>query len=93
MAFGLSFRNGCNETVIKLHLNYLCQQLCLMQLPLAAIVMDCDLNVRLTRSGRKIQELIALPDADISEPEMDSDDDQRSSSVVESSAELTSEDE
>ncbi|KRX34504.1 hypothetical protein T05_12744 [Trichinella murrelli] len=52
--------------------------------------MDCDLNVRLSRSGRIIQELIVLPDADISEPEMDSDDDQRSSSVVECSAELTS---
>ncbi|KRZ46898.1 hypothetical protein T02_6910, partial [Trichinella nativa] len=51
------------------------------------------LNVRLIRSGRIIQELIVLPDADISEPETDSDDDQRSSSVVESSAELTSEDE
>ncbi|KRZ82347.1 hypothetical protein T08_15114 [Trichinella sp. T8] len=49
--------------------------------------MDCDLNVRLSRSGRIIQELIVLPDADISEPEMDSDDDQRSSSVVECSAE------
>ncbi|KRZ81261.1 hypothetical protein T08_7209, partial [Trichinella sp. T8] len=55
--------------------------------------MDCALNVRLIRSGRIMQELIVLPDADISEPETDSDDDQRSSSVVESSAELTSEDE
>ncbi|KRX16224.1 hypothetical protein T07_8144 [Trichinella nelsoni] len=55
--------------------------------------MDYDLYLRLTRSGRIIQELTVLPDADISEPEMDSDDDQRSSSVVESSAELTSEDE
>ncbi|KRY45155.1 hypothetical protein T03_3209 [Trichinella britovi] len=55
--------------------------------------MDCALNVRLIRSGRIIQEFIVLPDADISEPETDSDDDQRSSSVVESSAELTSEDE
>ncbi|KRX23486.1 PiggyBac transposable element-derived protein 2 [Trichinella nelsoni] len=56
--------------------------------------MDCVLNVHLTRSGRMIQELIVLlPDADISEPGTDSDDDQRSSSVVESSAELTSEDE
>ncbi|KRY51222.1 hypothetical protein T03_12962 [Trichinella britovi] len=53
--------------------------------------MDCDLNVRLSRSGRIIQELIVLPDADISEPEMDSDDDQRSSSVVECSAEVEEE--
>ncbi|KRY28169.1 PiggyBac transposable element-derived protein 3 [Trichinella spiralis] len=35
--------------------------------------MDCVLNVRLTRSGRIIQELILLPDADISEPEMDTE--------------------
>ncbi|KRX75968.1 hypothetical protein T06_6783 [Trichinella sp. T6] len=55
--------------------------------------MDCDLNARLSRSGRIIQELIVLPDADISEPEMDSDDDQRSFSVVECSAELASVDE
>ncbi|KAL1238352.1 PiggyBac transposable element-derived protein [Trichinella spiralis] len=34
-------------------------------------------------SGRIIQELTVLPDADISEPEMNSDDDKRSSSVVE----------
>ncbi|KRZ75315.1 PiggyBac transposable element-derived protein 2 [Trichinella papuae] len=55
--------------------------------------MDYDLNIRLTRSGRVIQELSVLPDADISDPEMDSDDDQRFSSVVESTVELTSEDE
>ncbi|KRY07777.1 hypothetical protein T12_2980 [Trichinella patagoniensis] len=55
--------------------------------------MDCDLYLRLTRSGRIIKELTVLLDADISEPEMDSDDDQRSSSVVECSADLTSEDE
>ncbi|KRZ83478.1 PiggyBac transposable element-derived protein 2 [Trichinella sp. T8] len=65
-----------------------------------AIVMDCDLNVRLSRSGRIMQELIVLPDADISEPETDSLmqkylnlKHQRSFSVVESSAELTSENE
>ncbi|KAL1232570.1 chloroplastic,Alpha-glucan water dikinase 1 [Trichinella spiralis] len=55
--------------------------------------MDCDLHVRLTRSGRIIQKLIVLPDVDISEPETDSVDDQRSSFVVESSAKLTSDDE
>ncbi|KAL1245456.1 PiggyBac transposable element-derived protein [Trichinella spiralis] len=55
--------------------------------------MDCDLHVRLTRSGRIIQKLIVLPDVDISEPETDSVDDQRSSFVVESSEKLTSDEE
>ncbi|KRY23914.1 hypothetical protein T12_14824 [Trichinella patagoniensis] len=45
--------------------------------------MDCDLNVRLSRSGRIMQELIVLPDADISEPE--------TSEII--LTELTSEDE
>ncbi|KAL1227629.1 ERAD-associated E3 ubiquitin-protein ligase [Trichinella spiralis] len=53
--------------------------------------MDCDLNVRLTRSGKITQEFIVLPDADISDPVTDSDDDLPL--WLKSTAELTSEDE
>jgi len=35
--------------------------------------MDCDVERRKTRSGRMATQLVLLPDADISEPDNDSD--------------------
>ena len=36
--------------------------------------MDADVEYRVTRSGRRIRQLLVIPDADISDAETDSDD-------------------
>ncbi|KAK0058489.1 hypothetical protein Bpfe_012131 [Biomphalaria pfeifferi] len=37
--------------------------------------MDADLEIRVTRSGRRARQLVIIPDADISEAEAESEDD------------------